>query len=67
MCCISFVVDLLLCSTFNIFQVLDNKEELKTKLKEILREKSDAFNSDQPEEDKVRDQRSIIVLIFAYN
>ncbi|KAL8200204.1 hypothetical protein R6Q57_011543 [Mikania cordata] len=34
--------------------VLDNKEELKTKLKEILREKSDAFNSDQPDEDKIK-------------
>ncbi|KAI3729788.1 hypothetical protein L6452_18456 [Arctium lappa] len=34
--------------------VLDNKEELKTKLKGILREKSDAFNSEQPEEDKIK-------------
>ncbi|KAI7755398.1 hypothetical protein M8C21_014045 [Ambrosia artemisiifolia] len=34
--------------------VLDNKEELKTKLKEILREKSDAFNSDEPDEDKIK-------------
>ncbi|CAH1412758.1 unnamed protein product [Lactuca virosa] len=34
--------------------VLDNKEELKTKLKGILRDKSDAFNSDQPEEDKIK-------------
>ncbi|KAK9065051.1 hypothetical protein SSX86_016434 [Deinandra increscens subsp. villosa] len=34
--------------------VLDNKEELKTKLKGILREKSDAFNSDQPDEDKIK-------------
>ncbi|KAK1391190.1 5'-3' exoribonuclease [Heracleum sosnowskyi] len=32
----------------------ENKEELKTKLKGILREKSDAFNSDNPEEDKVK-------------
>ncbi|XP_063949470.1 5'-3' exoribonuclease 3 [Daucus carota subsp. sativus] len=32
----------------------DNKEELKTKLKGILREKSDAFNSENPEEDKVK-------------
>ncbi|KAI3700133.1 hypothetical protein L2E82_44751 [Cichorium intybus] len=34
--------------------VLDNKEELKTKLKGILRDKSDAFNSDNPEEDKIK-------------
>nr|XP_043640081.1 5'-3' exoribonuclease 3 isoform X1 [Erigeron canadensis] len=33
---------------------LDNKEELKTKLKGILREKSDAFNSDEPDEDKIK-------------
>ncbi|KAL1820777.1 hypothetical protein DCAR_0417124 [Daucus carota subsp. sativus] len=32
----------------------ENKEELKTKLKGILREKSDAFNSENPEEDKVK-------------
>ncbi|KAJ0255874.1 5'-3' exoribonuclease 3 [Hirschfeldia incana] len=32
----------------------ENKEELKTKLKEVIREKSDAFNSDNPEEDKVK-------------
>ncbi|KAI4316915.1 hypothetical protein L6164_024844 [Bauhinia variegata] len=32
----------------------DNKDELKSKLKEILREKSDAFNSKNPEEDKVK-------------
>ncbi|KAK9270496.1 hypothetical protein L1049_026076 [Liquidambar formosana] len=32
----------------------ENKEELKTKLKELLREKSDAFNSKNPEEDKVK-------------
>ena len=32
----------------------ENKEELKTKLKEVIREKSDAFNSDNHEEDKVR-------------
>ncbi|KAL4567917.1 hypothetical protein LXL04_023513 [Taraxacum kok-saghyz] len=34
--------------------VLDNKEDLKTKLKGILRDKSDAFNSDQPDEDKIK-------------
>ncbi|KAL0807867.1 hypothetical protein Bca101_100359 [Brassica carinata] len=32
----------------------ENKEELKTKLKEVIREKSDAFNSDTHEEDKVK-------------
>nr|GEV29653.1 5'-3' exoribonuclease 3 [Tanacetum cinerariifolium] len=34
--------------------IVDNKEELKTKLKEVLHEKSDAFNSEQPEEDKIK-------------
>ncbi|KAE9588345.1 hypothetical protein Lal_00003136 [Lupinus albus] len=34
--------------------VQDNKDELKAKLKEILREKSDAFNSKNPEEDKIK-------------
>ncbi|KAL5557905.1 hypothetical protein UlMin_034116, partial [Ulmus minor] len=34
--------------------VLENKEELKAKLKEVLRGKSDAFNSENPEEDKVK-------------
>ncbi|KAM7517253.1 hypothetical protein LguiA_006836 [Lonicera macranthoides] len=32
----------------------ENKEELKEKLKGRLREKSDAFNSENPEEDKVK-------------
>lgn len=32
----------------------DNKDELKAKLKELLREKSDLFNSKNPEEDKVK-------------
>ncbi|XP_062099254.1 5'-3' exoribonuclease 3-like isoform X2 [Humulus lupulus] len=32
----------------------ENKEELKAKLKEIIRGKSDAFNSENPEEDKVK-------------
>ncbi|MQL97305.1 hypothetical protein Taro_029990 [Colocasia esculenta] len=31
-----------------------NKEELKSKLKDVLREKSDLFNSDNREEDKVK-------------
>ncbi|XP_058225451.1 5'-3' exoribonuclease 3-like isoform X1 [Rhododendron vialii] len=35
-------------------EICENKEELKTKLKEVLREKSDAFNSENPEEDKVK-------------
>lgn len=36
------------------FQAQDNKDELKTKLKEILRDKSDVFNSKNAEEDKVK-------------
>ncbi|KAM7255761.1 hypothetical protein ACFE04_011502 [Oxalis oulophora] len=32
----------------------DNKEELKLKLKEALREKSDVFNSENPEEDEIK-------------
>ncbi|KAJ4965515.1 hypothetical protein NE237_017364 [Protea cynaroides] len=35
-------------------EIRENKEELKTKLKESLREKGDLFNSDNPEEDKVK-------------
>uniref|UniRef100_A0A5B7BCI5 5'-3' exoribonuclease n=1 Tax=Davidia involucrata TaxID=16924 RepID=A0A5B7BCI5_DAVIN len=35
-------------------QERENKEELKAKLKELLREKSDVFNSGDPEEDKVK-------------
>ncbi|KAJ6684778.1 5'-3' EXORIBONUCLEASE [Salix purpurea] len=35
-------------------EVHENKEELKTKLKELLREKSDVFNSKNHEEDKVK-------------
>ncbi|KAL0360567.1 UNVERIFIED_CONTAM: 5'-3' exoribonuclease 3 [Sesamum radiatum] len=35
-------------------EVQENKEELKLKLKELLREKSDVFNMDNPEEDKVK-------------
>ncbi|KAL2318845.1 hypothetical protein Fmac_032721 [Flemingia macrophylla] len=34
--------------------VEDNKDELKTKLKEILREKSDVFNSKNAGEDKIK-------------
>ncbi|XP_008808991.1 5'-3' exoribonuclease 3 isoform X2 [Phoenix dactylifera] len=34
--------------------IQENREELKTKLKEVLREKSDIFNSEAPEEDKVK-------------
>lgn len=32
----------------------ENKEELKTKLKQVIRDKSDAFNSENAEEDKVK-------------
>ncbi|XP_042991601.1 5'-3' exoribonuclease 3 [Carya illinoinensis] len=35
-------------------EVSENKEELKVKLKEVLREKSDVFSSQKPEEDKIR-------------
>ncbi|KAK6939362.1 Xrn1, helical domain [Dillenia turbinata] len=35
-------------------EVRENKEDLKTMLKEKLREKADAFNSENPEEDKVK-------------
>ncbi|KAL3845308.1 hypothetical protein ACJIZ3_002711 [Penstemon smallii] len=34
--------------------VHENKEELKSKLKELLREKSDVFNTDSQEEDKIK-------------
>ena len=34
-------------------QVHGNKEELKAKLKELIREKADVFNSKNHEEDKV--------------
>jgi len=35
-------------------ELCENKEDLKAKLKDLLREKSDAFNSENPEEDKVK-------------
>ncbi|XP_058084387.1 5'-3' exoribonuclease 3-like [Magnolia sinica] len=35
-------------------ELRENKDDLKLKLKDLLREKSDAFNSDNPEEDKVK-------------
>ncbi|GFY95705.1 5'-3' exoribonuclease 3 [Actinidia rufa] len=35
-------------------EICENKEDLKTKLKELLREKSDVFNSENPEEDKIK-------------
>ncbi|KAJ4963157.1 hypothetical protein NE237_023096 [Protea cynaroides] len=35
-------------------EVCENKEALKMKLKELLREKADLFNSNNPEEDKVK-------------
>lgn len=36
-----------------LFQAQENKEELKAKLKEIIRGKSDVFNSENAEDDKV--------------
>ncbi|KAF6166531.1 hypothetical protein GIB67_005393 [Kingdonia uniflora] len=33
-------------------EIRENKDDLKTKLKELLREKSDLFNAENPEEDK---------------
>ncbi|KAL8514662.1 hypothetical protein ACS0TY_013665 [Phlomoides rotata] len=35
-------------------EILENKEDLKSKLKETLRQKNDVFNLDNPEEDKVK-------------
>ncbi|XP_077231138.1 5'-3' exoribonuclease 3-like isoform X2 [Tasmannia lanceolata] len=35
-------------------EIQENKDELKAKLKDLLREKSDLFSSDNPEEDKVK-------------
>ncbi|CAN4095442.1 unnamed protein product [Withania somnifera] len=35
-------------------EVSENKEELKTKLNKLIREKNDSFNSENPEEDKVK-------------
>ncbi|XP_020680978.1 5'-3' exoribonuclease 3 [Dendrobium catenatum] len=35
-------------------EMIENKEELKTKLKGLLRDKSDLFNTENPEEDKVK-------------
>ncbi|XP_055811558.1 5'-3' exoribonuclease 3-like isoform X1 [Solanum dulcamara] len=35
-------------------EVSENKEELKTKLNKLLRDKNDSFNSENPEEDKVK-------------
>ncbi|TKW08643.1 hypothetical protein SEVIR_6G037300v4 [Setaria viridis] len=35
-------------------QERENKEDLKSRLKDALREKSDVFNSENPEEDKVK-------------
>lgn len=45
-------------------QVHENKEELKTKLKNSLREKSDVFNMDIVEEDKVL--TSIYLFLTSY-
>ncbi|MCD7446711.1 5'-3' exoribonuclease 3 [Datura stramonium] len=35
-------------------EVLENKEELKTKLNKLIREKNDVFNSENPVEDKIK-------------
>ncbi|KAK8936724.1 5'-3' exoribonuclease 3 [Platanthera zijinensis] len=35
-------------------EMTENKEELKTKLKGVLRDKSDLFNAENPEEDKIK-------------
>lgn len=54
-CCIlqwKFIWLILLSPHFQICEN-ENKEELKAKLKEILREKNDIFNSKNQEEDKV--------------
>ena len=37
----------------HLLQARENKEELKSMLKVALRDKSDLFNSENPEEDKV--------------
>ncbi|KAF9620441.1 hypothetical protein IFM89_012618 [Coptis chinensis] len=39
---------------FLVAKTQENKEELKTKLKDLIREKSDLFNSSNQEEDKVK-------------
>ncbi|XP_060199805.1 5'-3' exoribonuclease 3 isoform X2 [Lycium barbarum] len=35
-------------------EAFENKEELKTKLNKLIREKNDVFNSENPEEDKIK-------------
>lgn len=35
------------------WQIQENKEDLKLKLKDLLHQKSDLYNGDSPEEDKV--------------
>lgn len=42
-----------MCNFFKTLKERENKEELKTMLKEALKEKSDLFNCENPEEDKV--------------
>lgn len=44
---------LLSTNIYAVIQIQENKEELKSKLKESLRGKSDAFNQENPEEDNV--------------
>lgn len=43
-------------------QVLENKEDLKAELKKLLKEKSDVFNSENPEGDKVL--QLLLLLIY---
>lgn len=50
---ISFKQIRLSSNFFYAIQVSENKEELKTKLNKLLRDKNDIFNSENPEEDKV--------------
>lgn len=39
----------------------ENKEELKKNLKELLREKSDVYSSENPDEDKVWSLRCFLI------
>ncbi|KAI3994709.1 hypothetical protein MKX01_002325 [Papaver californicum] len=48
------------------FSISENKDELKTKLKEVLREKSDLFKSNKQEEDKVKLLFHVVKLIWVY-
>lgn len=46
---------------YSFFQAQDNKDDLKIKLKGILRDKNDVFNSKDGNEDKVKHRTQIIV------